>query len=132
MATPAQTSANSTGWSLKKLAAISGPTPSQSRRRVTPARAGFYHMKRPGAPLDGSGSGFVLLERPCELERRQRADELRMDAADVLVRLPQHVLLPLTQEGIATAAPDLLDDLHLPSNKTGRSGSSFPRTLSTL
>src|SRR5438128_7367297 len=44
MATPAQTSANSTAWSLKKLPTISVPTPSQGQRRVSPARAGFYHM----------------------------------------------------------------------------------------
>src|SRR5438067_11623249 len=40
----AQTSAKSTAWSLKKLATISVPTPSQGQRRVSPARAGFYHM----------------------------------------------------------------------------------------
>src|SRR3954451_20076064 len=40
-----QTSANSTAWSLKKLPTISVPTPSQGQRRVSPARAGFYHMQ---------------------------------------------------------------------------------------
>src|SRR2546421_12596165 len=40
----AQTSAKSTAWSLKKLPTISVPTPSQGQRRVSPARAGFYHM----------------------------------------------------------------------------------------
>src|SRR5437773_3402989 len=73
MATPAQTSANSTGWSLKKLPTNSVPTPSQSLRRVTSARAGFYHMGRPRAPPHGSGSGFVLVQRTRELERRERA-----------------------------------------------------------
>src|SRR5215210_2333678 len=38
-------SANNTACSLKKLATISVPTPSQGQRRVTPARAGFYHMQ---------------------------------------------------------------------------------------
>src|SRR6266487_220037 len=51
MATPAQTSANSTGWSLKKLPTISVRTPSQSPRRVTSARRVFYHMAPPGAPF---------------------------------------------------------------------------------
>src|SRR6266576_5757124 len=44
MATAAQMSANSTACSLKKLPTISVPTPSQGQRRVSPARAGFYHM----------------------------------------------------------------------------------------
>src|SRR5882724_3468925 len=51
MATPEQTSANSTGWSLKKLPTISVRTPSQSPRRVTSARRVFYHMTPPGAPF---------------------------------------------------------------------------------
>src|ERR1700730_15665877 len=50
MATPEQMSANSTGWSLKKLPTISLRTPSQSPRRVTSARRIFYHMALPGAP----------------------------------------------------------------------------------
>ena len=37
-------SAKSTAWSLKKLPTISPSTPSQSPRRVSPARAGFYHI----------------------------------------------------------------------------------------
>jgi hypothetical protein len=43
-------SANTTGWSLKKLPTISFGTPSQSLRRVTPARRLFYHMALRGAP----------------------------------------------------------------------------------
>src|SRR5512133_2764551 len=71
MATPAQTSANRTAWSLKKLPTISVPTPSQGQRRVSPARAGFYHMRLGDGPLGRPSPG--------ELERRERPHELRMD-----------------------------------------------------
>src|SRR5438128_2839961 len=101
MATPAQTSANSTGWSLKKLPTISVRTPSQSLRRVTSARAGFYHMGRPGAPPHGLGSRFVVVRRTRELERGERADQLRMDAANVHVGVSKHLVLLLTQEDVA-------------------------------
>src|SRR5918911_2492781 len=59
-----QMSANSTGWSLKKLPTISVLTPSQGQRRVTPARAGFYHMGAlSGRRVNQGGSR--------ELERRK-------------------------------------------------------------
>src|SRR5439155_15618971 len=77
IATPAQTSANSTGWSLKKLPTISLRTPSQSPRRGASARAGFYHMARPrGVIWACSGGFFVVEQRARELERRKSADHL--------------------------------------------------------
>src|SRR2546429_3047671 len=87
-ATPAQTSANSTACSLKKLPTISVPTPSEGQRRVSSARAGFYHM--------GLGSGFGARLAAGELERRERPDQLRMDAADVAIHFGQQRVVVLS------------------------------------
>src|SRR2546422_5738215 len=105
MATPAQISANSTGWSLKKLATISVRTPSQSPRRVTSARRVFYHMAPVERRFPGSGGRFVGAGRPGELRRRPGADELGMDDADVQGgRLGGRPPLLRREEGGATAA----------------------------
>src|SRR5438034_2955618 len=56
MATPAQTSANSTAWSLKKLPTISVPTPSQGQRRGVPGAGRFLShaaRRRPTRPEGG-------------------------------------------------------------------------------
>jgi hypothetical protein len=83
-------------------------------------------MGRPRAPLYGSGSRFVLVRRTGELERGQRADELRMNAANVRVGVLEHLVLLVTQEDVAATASDLLGDLHL-DYKTVRARRSFPR-----
>src|SRR5258705_11285056 len=85
MATPAQMSANSTGWSLKKLPTISFGTPSQSLRRVAPARRLFYHMALRGAPFARFTQPLRRGRRPCELERGQGSDELAMGDLNVKI-----------------------------------------------
>src|SRR6476646_1078763 len=103
MATPAQTSANRTGWSLKKLPTISVPTPSQSRRRGASARRLFYHMERLRASLRPSGGGFVLSERTGELERREGSEELGMHALHMALRIQEEALLVRAPKDVATA-----------------------------
>src|SRR5690242_21933372 len=101
MATPAQTSANRTGWSLKKLPTISGPTPSQSRRRGVSARRVFYHMERLRASLRPSGGRLVLPERTGELERREGSEQLGMGALNVLFGVQEKALVVLAPEDVA-------------------------------
>src|SRR5256885_1430506 len=93
-AIPAQTSANSTAWSLKKLPTISVPTPSQGQRRVSPARAGFYPMgllRRFG--VSKLEVGRDLLEIAHELvghialEHRQQRSQ-RLDRQVGLIQIP--------------------------------------------
>src|SRR3954471_6537910 len=93
-ATAAQMSANSTAWSLKKLPTISVPTPLQGQRRVSPARAGFYHMQL--LRCVGVGEleiGRDLLEiadelfRSRPLEHRQKRPQ-RLDRQPRLVEVP--------------------------------------------
>jgi hypothetical protein len=83
-------------------------------------------MGRRRAPLHGLGSRFVPARRTRELERGKRADELRVDAANVLVGVPKHLVLLVTQEDVAATASDLLGDQHL-DYKTGSARRSFPR-----
>src|SRR4051812_6074165 len=91
MATAEQMSANSTAWSLKKLPTISLPTPSQGQRRVSPARAGFYHMGLLGrvsvGQLEVRGH---LLEVPHDLLTRHALED-GQERAQGLDRQPRLV-----------------------------------------
>ena len=97
-------SANSTGWSLKKLPTISVLTPSESLRRVTPARRLFYHMTLLGAPLARLMQPLRRVGRPRELERRQGSNELGMGDTNVLVGSLEELVLVLPPEGLTTTA----------------------------
>src|SRR5947208_10511356 len=94
MATAAQMSANSTAWSLKKLPTISVPTPSQGQRRVSPARAGFYHMgllRRVGVGQLEIGRDLLeitnQLVADAALEHRQQRPQ-RLDRQACLIEIP--------------------------------------------
>src|SRR5712691_12135292 len=126
MATPAQTSANSTGWSLKKLPTISVRTPSQSPRRVASARRIFYHM----ALLERRfGLRLPLRRRPTEgeLERGQRPHELGMGGANVQICVLEKLLLVLPPENVATTAANRSRDIdsHL-NNRTAKAWPALP------
>src|SRR6266576_3867224 len=85
IATPEQTSANSTAWSLKKLPTISVPTPSQGQRRVVPGAGRFLSHaagRRPARQAGGALGVFALRPRGVgvgELEVRRHLPEVPED-----------------------------------------------------
>src|SRR5512133_950570 len=67
IATPAQTSANRTAWSLKKLPTISVPTPSQGQRRGVPGAGRFLShaaRRRPARPEGARRARGARASRP--------------------------------------------------------------------
>src|SRR5262245_31516520 len=108
-------SANNTAWSLKKLPTISVPTPLQGQRRVSPARAAFYHMGLVGGRLGRLSAR--------ELKGRERPHQLGMGGADMGVDLGQQHRLVLRLQDLP--APALDDGCH-PTVKTTQLLSLFP------
>ena len=56
------------------------------------------------APFAALGGGFVLGQRPRELERRQSADQLRMSVQNMLFRVQLQLFQLLSPKGITAAA----------------------------
>src|SRR5207253_6362442 len=110
MATPAQTSANSTGCSLTKPPTISVRTPSQSPRRVTPARRVFYHMAPPGAPFQPQAAASSVV-----VGRASSSGDSVPTSSGWAVRTCrcalEELLLVLPPEDVAAAAVDHSGDI---------------------
>jgi hypothetical protein len=107
-------SANRTGWSLKKLPTISVLPPHKVGAEWS-RRGGFSitwrHLGRRGTD---SGGRFALGREPRELERRERAEQLRMGAPHVQLGVLKQLVLVLTPDDIATPAADHSGDIECP------------------
>jgi hypothetical protein len=82
---------------------------------VSSARAGFYHM--------GLSDGLFGRVAACELEWRERPDQLRVEGLDMAVDLGEQRLLVLGLEKLPTTA---LDHGCHPADKTGYVSAFFP------
>ncbi|MDX6413731.1 MAG: hypothetical protein QOH23_1141, partial [Gaiellaceae bacterium] len=73
-----------------------------------------------------SGGGFTLGQRPGELERRQRAQELGMGPTHVQLGVLKQLVLVLAPDDVATPAADHSGDIecHL-GHKTAPGGEFF-------
>jgi hypothetical protein len=76
-------------------------------------------MAAPRAPFAALGGGFVVGQRPCELERRQGADQLRMGVQNMPFRVQVQLFKLLSPEDIPAAArKNLGENCHV-ADRTG-------------
>jgi hypothetical protein len=104
-------SANRTGWSLKKLPTISVLPPHKVGAEWSRRGAFSITWGRLGRRGTDSGGRLTLGQRPGELERRERAEELGMGVPHVQVGVLKQLVLVLAPDDVATPAVDHSGDI---------------------